>query len=102
MVSDNPIIIKTKIQTKNGLKFFKTFNNILKVKGISIETNIHFTLTENKLNEKNEFQYLFLKEINEFIILPNDKLDELILSLNCEIDTCVNENELIDLLIKRM
>jgi hypothetical protein len=102
MISDTQIITKTKILNKKGLNFFITFNNILKVRGISIETNNHSTLIENKLNKKNDFQYLFLKEINEFIILPNSKLDELIMSLNYEIETCADENELIDLIISKM
>ena len=37
MISEKQIITKTKIQNKNGLNIFNTLNNILNVRGISIE-----------------------------------------------------------------
>jgi hypothetical protein len=99
MTLEKEIITKTKIQTKNELSFFKTFNHILNVEGISISLNENSDSKQNKLFEKNGFQFVYLYEINEFIILPNEKLDELISDLKYEIDTCCNENELIELLI---
>ena len=102
MISEKQIITKTKIQNKNGLNLFKTLNNILDVKGISVVTKESQDLKDFKLSEKNGFQYISLNEINEFIILPNDNLDNLILESKSEIDNCSNENELIDLLIRKM
>ena len=102
MISDYPIISKTKIQTKNELSFFKTFNHILNVEGISISLNDNSDSKQFKLHEKNGFQFVYLYEINEFIILPNEKLDELISDLKYEIDNCCNENELIELLINNI
>ena len=99
MISDNPIISKTKIQTKNELSFFKTFNHVLNVESISISLNENSDSRQIKLYEKNGFQFAYLYEINEFIILPNEKLDDLILDLKYEIENCCNENELIELLI---
>lgn len=100
MISDNPIISKTKIQTKNGLKFFKTFNHILNVEGISISLYENLDSKQYKLHEKNGFQFIYFYEINEFIILPNDNLDNFILKL--EVDNCKNEKELINLIISNM
>lgn len=102
MISEKQIITKTKIQNKNGLNIFNTLNNILNVKGISIETKESQNLKDFKLSEKNGFQYISLNEINEFIILPNDNLDNLIFESKSEIDNCSDENELIDLLISKM
>lgn len=102
MIAEKQIITKTKIQNKNGLNIFNTLNNILNVKGISIETKESQNLKDFKLSEKNGFQYISLNEINEFIILPNDKLDNLIFDFKSEIDNCSDENELIDLLISKM
>ena len=100
MISDNPIISKTKIQTKNELNFFRTFNHILNVEGISIYLNENSDSKQFKLHEKNGFQFVYLYEINEFIILPNDNLNNLILEL--EFDSCMNEKELIDLIVNKM
>ena len=102
MISEKQIITKTKIANINGLNFFSTLNNILKVKGISISTKGHLELEDNKLYQKNGFQYLILNDINEFIILPNSKLDDLILNLKYEISKCCNENELINLIVNKM
>ena len=102
MNSEKQIITKTKIQNKNGLNMFNTLNNILNVRGISIETKESPNLKEFKLSDKNGFQYISLNEINEFIILPHDNLNNLILESKSEIDNCNDENELIDLLISKM
>ena len=100
MISDNPIISKTKIQTKNGLKFFKTYNHILNVDGISIYLHENLDSKQYKLHEKNGFQFVYLYEINEFIILPNNNLDNFITKL--EFDNCKNEKELINMIINNM
>lgn len=102
MISEKQIITKTKIQNKNGLNIFNTLNNILNVRGISIEIKDFQNFKKIKLSDKSGFQYILLNEINEFIILPNDNLDNLILESKSEIDNCSNENELIDLLIRKM
>lgn len=102
MISTKQIITKTRIPNDNGLLFYKTFYNILKVKGISIDVKENLVLTGNKLFEKNGFQYVLLNEINEFIILPNNKLDELILNLKVAINKCKDENELINLIVCNM
>ena len=102
MVSEKQIITKTKMVNKNGLNFFSTFNNILNVKGISISLDENLHLKQYELNEKNGFQYLFLHEINEFIILPSSKLDSLISNLKNDIAKCRKESELIDLIIDKM
>jgi len=102
MILENQIITKTRISNKNGLNIFNTLNNILNVRGISIEIKESHNLKEFKLSERNGFQYISLNEINEFIILPHDKLDDLILESKSEIDNCRDENELIDLLISKM
>lgn len=102
MISEKQIITKTKIQNKNGLNIFNTLNNILNVTGISIEIKGFQNFKKIKISDKKGFQYILLNEINEFIILPNDNLDNLILESKSEIDNCSDENELIDLLIRKM
>ena len=102
MISEKQIITKTKIQNKNGLNIFNTLKNILNVTGISIEIKGFQNFKKIKISDKKGFRYILLNEINEFIILPNDNLDNLILESKSEIDNCSDENELIDLLIRKM
>lgn len=81
------------------LKVFKTtFNYSNKINGISIELR-EPVIAPNKLIINDGFEYIYLKEINEFMIIPNENLNKILAYIDLSMEKCKTESDLVRKLI---
>lgn len=81
------------------LKVYKTtFNYANKINAISIELK-EPVIEPNKLIVNDGFEFIYLKEIDEFMIIPNENLDKIIAYINLIMEKCETESDLVIKLI---
>jgi hypothetical protein len=98
------IITKNQIINSGNFALFATYYNLIDKQGLSFLMNFENDLAVEKLYKKNNFKFLVLEndDLKELYILPNEKLNEYIFRVVSKIDSCKNQNEVLELLIDEM
>lgn len=98
------IITKTQIPNSGDFEFFATYYNLMDKQGLSLSLNFENNLILEKLYRKSGFEYLVIEHNNlrELYILPNDHIEEYANRVASKLNSCNNENAILNLLIAEM
>ncbi len=98
------IITKTLIPNEGNFELFANYFNLMDAKGLSFQFKENSELQAEKLFIKNGFEYFVLQHenFNEFLVLPNKNLDILTEKIVSKINFCIQESDVIDLIISQM
>ena len=98
------IITKTQIPNEGNFNLFACYFNLLDKKGLSFPINSKPDFQMDKVFRKNGFEYIVLthNDLKEFLVLPNEKLNEYTDNIASKIGHCKNETDVLNLMITEM
>ena len=98
------IVTKTKIPNKKNFSLFATYFNLMDKKGLSFSLDAKPEFRMDTVFRKNGFEYIVLtyNDLKEFLVLPNENLNEYTDNVVSKIEHCQNETDVLNLMIAEM